>query len=244
LWLVWLNRKKFNAGDRQFFLFGLTSIALVLVPASKAGAGPHHFIPFLPIMALSYAILLKPTLTTSTEIKNPNFNKIFLLFFYVSFGFAIFLGFSSQRHIMHFFTNTDKHMAQVEEVQKILENYKGQYIQMGYSDGDHYSSSFPRSLLTFAGNRLFIDAAPMMDFEKSNISISAATIQAINSCSVDIWIIPKGDAFSLASGYSPSRRLFEDRFTDAFFANYEIDESGQNYDIWTCRKIPNPKKTN
>lgn len=234
-WLIWLNRKKFNAGDRQFFLFGFASIALVLVPASKAGAGPHHFIPFLPIMAFSYAILLKSTLTTSAETKVPNFNKIFLLFFYISFGSAIFLGFSSQRHIMYFFRNTDKHMAEVEEVQKILENHKGQYIQMGYSDGDHYSSSFPRSLLTFAGNRLFIDAAPMMDFEKSNIPISAASIQAIDSCSVDIWIIPKGDAFSLISGYSPSRRLFEDRFTDAFFANYEISESLLHYDIWTCR---------
>lgn len=122
-----------------------------------------------------------------------------------------------------------------EDIQHILASYPDTTIGMGY--GSNYEATYYRTALVFAGNRILVDAAALMDMQESGLGIPSQTIEALDSCQTQIWLIPKGDKpFEINNFYPPYNQLFSERFKNVFLKRYKLREQTKYFDIWVCKE--------
>jgi len=237
LFLLWQHG---SVGVRSWFAtYPLVSMAavvaalLVLIAASKIGSGPHHYLPFLPVLAFFTAFAsarvyaYRPT-TNWSVYGFWSGVAAFLLAISFKAGLALYYGLK----VVLFQANA---VALAEDIATIMENNPGRNIFMGYGDGTQYPVTFLRTELAYAGQPYLIDAAALMDIQASGVEIPEATIDTMLADDSDIWLIPAGEEpFTLVSWYYrfTGGLLFDNRFRLAFGSNFYKESSTQYFDLY------------
>ena len=217
----------------------VSAALLILIAASKPGSGAHHFLPFLPGLALLVAVAVR-----SVHVYRPATTWSIYGFWAPLAAFllagCIKAGFVSYYSIGVVFAQ--QQAADVTaDVAAIVRDNPGRNIYMGYGDGSRYVDTFPRAQLAFAGQPYLLDAAAMMDFQMSGLKIPAATINRIRSDDTAVWLIPAGqEPFMLVNWYyrRSGGLLFDEAFRSAFNTDFTYWKSTGYFDLYVRRDAP------
>lgn len=207
------------------------AIALTLVAvsfiAAKPLAGPRHLMPFLPLVAHAcFELRLRAAWPAAGWRGRLAAAWILTL---------VFMAVGGQYQVLDEARRYAANRGAAAEIERILADRPGQGVEMGYS-GRSYRLSHLRPLLVFAGNPYTLDAAALMDMQRSGLTLPAATLAHIEACATPLWLVPKGEPpFEMLNIYPPNPPLFDRAFVDAFRRRYAIEDSGDYYDVWGCR---------
>jgi hypothetical protein len=222
--------------EEQKYIYSLL-ISLIGVGAigSKRASGMNHLIPFIPLFAYWFVLILNKAITVKESSKPINRNFYMVI---VSMTLALFTAtvvrVAMNEPVLIQLAQKDGYKA-IEDIEEIVKTYPGTTIGMGY--GRDYELTWYRPILVFAGNPYLVDSGVLMDYEASGIKTPSKTLQALSSCQTKIWLIPKGNApFELANFYPPRLPLFSKEFKDTFLNNYNLKEQTTYYDLWFCKK--------
>jgi hypothetical protein len=204
------------------------ALLLLVIIAGKPGAGPHHLIPMIPVVAFGVAPGLRRFETKALRGRLVASGLIAVLVT----GFAVAVpqvGFRVKR------LHSLEQLPVAQEVSAVMARYPGRTISMGYGTRADYFVTFFRAPLVWARNPYLIDAASVMDMKLAGLSIPKSTYTALERCEVEIWLIPRGARpFSMDTAYEPHPPLFEERFQRAFLETHVPREGGRFFDLWFC----------
>ncbi|HEU4935569.1 MAG TPA: hypothetical protein VFT39_03880 [Vicinamibacterales bacterium] len=77
----------------------------------------------------------------------------------------------------------------------------------------------------------------IQEHQLAGVDLPQATLNALRSCTVNYWLIPKHrEPFSAVNRYpmSQGRALFGSDFRRAFCDSYQRSESTEYLDVWAC----------
>jgi hypothetical protein len=208
----------------------LLAVSLILVAASKPGSGPHHFLPFLPLLAfLTARVCMQVYGDAPAPAANYFWGSMLALLLAVVIKSSIALYYGLR------IVNPQAGQEILADVTAISESYPASNIYMGYGDGSKYTRTFYRDQLAYNGNPYLIDASAMMDFQFSGLEIPAATTDKMLADSAAVWLIPAGqEPFTIVNWYyrKTNGLLFDGRFRQAFDANFEKVASTPSFDVY------------
>ncbi len=247
MWAFWIaDRGPFRAWFKErgtfLLLFGV-AVSSLIAAGSKNGAGPWHLMP------LAIPCALMATECLARALRSPRPRSPVLAFapaavFFTLCGWAIPVkALSDARARLH--DNavyvTVPHREIEQDLDGFAKAHAGSTIAVGYSDDLHYAATFTRQVILLHHQPLLIDADARNEADLQGAPIPAAVLQALSSCRIQYWLIPKGGRpFSMSSlyyldGTIAQRDMFPQDFQEAFFAAYKESGSlGYYFDVWTC----------
>lgn len=216
--------------DDSVFLIGLAVVYLLtFLVACKAGAGPHHFLPFLPAYIYGIALLIKAPATRNIRLPN----RVLILFIFVFlaalFGPAVY---GETRKNLYLLDRGDTESAKIRDMERLIAAYP--HAAVGVGSQAHYTDSEYRVVAIFRGAPLPIDVPAWMDLAFGGVNEGVLT-RFITHCRIPAWVMPQGEAFSTPNGYDASM-MFSENFRALFYANYALAKSGAYYQAWVCKK--------
>lgn len=222
-----------------------TCLVPVAISASTIGAGPHHFMPFYPIAGFVWADIYReikglPITKTVTRI-----SFLCLLWFWLAAALVWQIGGGIPHVVMEVLAPRSRSAAAdvTSDLEKVMQNHPGKTIEMGYGDwNSKYELTYFRSMLVFAGNPFTIDPVALADMQLSGLEIPSSTLEYLQQCKTQIWLIPKDDPpFDLTNVFSlidprvfPNHRVFSDEFRRIFFERYRKQSPSKFFDLWEC----------
>ncbi len=199
------------------------AIAAMTPIALKIGAGPYHFLPFLPIvMCLECGSLHRDVLSGGLRSLAIGWLVSFLTI-------AVF----QQAHFIGSLRPKAR-TGLAAEITSVMDN-RQESVAVGYSS--NYQASFLRPLPVFRGEAYLLDAPTLMDRQIARLPFPTAAIRALETCAVRTWLIPAGTApFMLPNAYDPDLHVFPKQFVETFHRRYEYLRRGEHFDVWACRE--------
>lgn len=211
------------------FTFGALIFAglLVAVAASKPGAGPHHFIPFIPVIVW-WAVREYLLLPQSQQQK--------LSIVWVAFVLTISLNaVNRQKRIVALFSQTKQRVSEFADLQKINKEIPEGSLELGISDNPQYESTFYKAFLVSQGRGLLFDGAALMDMKASGMDVPETTLSALKTCQVPYFVMPKeGVPWSILNFYGDTP-LFTQDLQNAFAAHYEKQRETDFFAVYKCK---------
>jgi len=221
---------------RAFPIVAGVALAPVLIVSMKAGAGPVHLLPFLP---LTLFVAVRGMAATSplhpTSRRGEAALGLLFAYFFTGAGFAIvnqqyFWGMMLQN------IRTSPH----QEIQEILAAHPGERVSMGYGSRDpllwrspDYRLSLWHPIVVMAGHPHLFDLPAIMDMNKAGLDMPGASIDLMRAGRVTLWIIPRGATpFALHNIYEPHSDLFGNAFRAAFRQHYRLATHTEHFDLW------------
>jgi hypothetical protein len=211
--------------EKVYFGSFVFCLALLVVPASKPGAGWHHFFPLLAIcvdMVVRYA----GALTGGKMIVQAAVAALAAALFIVSMPiqkrFARALHWQEARRI-------------TADLHAVMEAFPDKTIQMGTGETfAGYNRTLYKPLLAFAGHPYTLDVGVIIETSAIGVPLPEGTITRIKDCHTQIWLVPAGEAPFAMTGYYRNP-VFDERFRAAFRANYEKRKEFRYFDAWACQ---------
>ena len=100
--------------------------------------------------------------------------------------------------------------------------------------------TFARTLIVFQTGEYLLDVPAIQEHQLSGVRLPPATLEAIRSCSVPTWLLPRaGEPFHIRNDYPSTgySEIFQADFISAFHAAYTLGEQTRYYDVWRCRTM-------
>ena len=241
--LGWIYLSFRPALPRAFFGFmaALTaSIALISFPASAAGAGPHHFLPFLPSLFWALQVMRRaaseklPDRPTRWRYDRVSFGLVVALL--LGYGPIVF---SSWFFALNRFKDAPLVNAAIAEINKSLAENPGLKIAVGPGEAS-FDAERLRVIPVFRGNPLPFDSSAWDGLRGDGISEEPLR-RKIGQCPVDLWLLPANAPFLTRSLYS-GERIYSTDLLREFHANFELQHSGQIFDQWRCNHGSSERK--
>jgi hypothetical protein len=209
-----------------FALTVLGAECIVLLPASKPGAGIHHFIPFLAPHVFLFQDLLVQTAPAALGRVVPALTAAVL-------G-MVTPTFQTLGSLIAFDLHRPEQMRERDELLELAMRFpRG---MLGVGDDSSYPLANLRPWLTARGTSQ-TDYGAFMDLELSGVTDEPLR-SAFARCAIPFVYVPHpGAPFTLTSSYR-ARPLFSDTLRREFTARYWRVESGAHFDVFACRPEP------
>jgi len=232
--------------NRTFLIVLSGCLAVVAVTSLKIGAGPHHFLPFYPIIGYVCADVYNNTENANVVPYASPVSFIPLFWTWVAIAVLMQLGSAFPQTVSTLLGSRSHASAVASDLETVMKSYSGKKIEMGYGGwNSKHQLTYFRPALVFAGNPFTIDALALGDMQLSGLTIPRSTLEYLQGCKTQIWLIPRDEPpFSMPNVYSlmaphlfPLRPLFSDEFRRIFFQQYRKQGSSQYFDIWECPMV-------
>ena len=226
---VWYFSGSILRKFHTWFLGGLLmSLAIMAIIASNPGAGPHHFLPFVPISAFGLlSVLEAPALPQGLALNSRDVGILVLIPLLI-FYFPGELRWT--KGVINKYLSVLNERRKIEELQMFSTQYP--MAEMGVSDDEHYADTYYRPLLVFRGAPLHVDFGSWMDLSYAGVS-EGRIIGMLEVCAIPVWLLPEGLPFSNTSYYT-GLPLLSENFRRTFLAKYRLIKMGQFYSVWKC----------
>jgi hypothetical protein len=195
----------------------------VVVAASKPGAGAYHFVPFLPTLAYTLAVVHADLSVRRTAWLTP---------FAITLVVIVLI---QQQYLLRLLLD-DAVADSYRDVAEFLDHHPNERVALGYTSAERMT--FARTLIVFKTNEYLLDVPAIQEHQLSGLPLPHATIDAIKSCSVPTWLLPQaGEPFRIRNDYPSTgyAEIFPPEFIDAFHRAYVRQERTRYYDVWRCR---------
>jgi hypothetical protein len=219
-----------RAALRRWLLAGLgVAMALVVLAASKPGAGSYHLLPFIP--AVLYGVALG--YDDARRSDQGNIVRVGSVAFSITAAVVAFC----QLTYFGWGATLTRGKDLAADIQRFADAHPAATIGMGYTSRDE-PFTLPRPILVFRDGSYLLDAPAIQEYQMSGLALPHATIRAIAECRVDMWLFARNaDPFTAPNKYPSSKfvPLFPDEFRQAFFNAYEHVSDTQYFQVWSCR---------
>jgi hypothetical protein len=235
-----LTRRREDALPDQPGVLYLGAVALscaaVFVPAAQLGSGPHHFLPFIPLIALYAAEqrhhgIVFPWTGTAAGLIGQSLRWSWLSSCaLVAVGLTYF-------NCARFIGAQPRGLHERDDVRQIVKRHSDKTVLMGVGGDNDYWLTTRRHELVFAGMPATLDPVTMMDFKgralpEPELAAVTAELAARHGKPV-MWVIPRNAApFSMRTWYAPNDVLFSDRFRADFAQQFERKGSTEFFDLY------------
>lgn len=231
-----------HAPERDFWLYVgaiFASCLPVLLPASQTGAGPHHFIPFIPLLLFAAAELSHNGLTfrwsrnaTGAIVQGVRYSWLI--------SCLIVALWSTYAMTEQALRTQPRGVACTNDIRNLIAAHADKTLLMGVGGDGDYLPTFVRHELVFAGMPPGLDPITMMDFKGRNLPEPKlrALIDELRSRygKPVIWLVPQGaPPFTMRTWYQPFDSLFSAEFRADFAALFERRESSEFFDVYAPR---------
>jgi len=219
---IWFwRRPAIDPPDLWAFAGLLISIAITVVIGGRGGAGPYHFLPFVPLCL--YAAIV---VANSPAVETRRIAAIVFVLLLLAYGPT-----SIQKSLRFLYFNWQAERDKIIELQTFLNSYPN--AQIGVSDEEHYSDSFYRIIAVLQGQALHVDFTTWNELDYAGVPEETVR-RFFNRCEVPTWILPLGAPFMKKDWYT-DRPMLSDDFRRMFSTNYRMIQLGQTYQVWGCR---------
>jgi hypothetical protein len=212
-------------------------LLLLLIPASKHGAGPHHLFPLVPILLL-LAARAQAQAGPSAVAAPPGFLVLLL-----PLVLALTVGSWMVADKLPWEPSLPDQMRAgwegLEDIRHVLsERGDSAVVLMGVGDREHLTETLVRCELVFQGMPIGIDPGSLMDYAfagQGDIDLDRLE-RLLGGGKPLVWLIPRGtEPFSLRTYYLPEGPLFTPAFREAFLRSYHKTDSLTQFDVWEKR---------
>ncbi|HEY7059619.1 MAG TPA: hypothetical protein VH458_23950 [Vicinamibacterales bacterium] len=202
----------------------LAAFCGVVVAASKPGAGAYHLVPFLPSIAAVTSMSLRDTADHPLR---------WMLPFVSTLVFVV----AVQQQYFFRLVNDPALSDSYRDVRQYLDAHPGERIAVGYTAAERMT--FARTVVVFATGEYLLDVPAIQEHQLSGLPLPQSTVDAIRSCAVRTWLIPRaGEPFRIRNDYPSTgyREIFPQELIDAFAQNYRRTGTTRYYDVWECSR--------
>jgi hypothetical protein len=227
---------------RWYFLYRAAlafGIALVSVPASAIGAGQGHFLPFIPLVLLSFKDVWMHDADPKWRLSP---RLIWRAPVYAILAACALVSMQTAFRIVQKRLELDKPAAACNaQLREIIARHRTSTILMGTAgDADQFPAIF-RYELVFAGNPIALDAAVVSDYQAGGVSEPNMPCLLAEIGSRDArpicWLLPRGGApFSGSNFYDGMRPIYSEEFRRDFADRFELRESTTLFDLYFAKK--------
>ena len=207
---------------------------IVLLFASKPGAGLNHLLPLVPsvlfVAALSTAARAGAVAAGLSEVRRSALVATSLVVLFIG-------GIVEAKCVLRLQQRAIDGRAVVADLDDILRQHPNRPIAMAYGgEGSAYDLTFYRPHLIFAGNPLLVDVIAVMEGQESGRALPASTYDAMRDGTVQIWLVPKGgEPFAKRNWYRPHGQVFPPDFVAILHERYERRAETRFFELWQYR---------
>lgn len=198
--------------------------------ASKPGAGMYYLLPFAPIAVDAAGRVI-------AGIEPRHAGKMTALFAVL----AVVVAATAVPVNKRFFRALDwsRTAALNEDLHEIMRQYPDKTIQaaIGSSIGG-YHNTLQKTELIYAGHPYTIDFGVMIETSYLGIPVPQSVVARFETCSTDIWLVPKGEEPLTMSGYYGTK-VTDAPMRAAFMRSYALTGSSNYFDVWACKRPEN-----
>jgi len=225
LWL-WRRRAEEGRTGSLFLLSWVLPCLLLLWPASKNGAGPHHVLPFVPAVVLWIAFPV-PALRPG-----PRLSPVLLAMICV-LGILVVKG---QKSVLRYLLSRGPAMAEArKECEEWAAEYRGLDLVAGFTDRKGEEVTYLRPLVVAASGLSLLELPAIKEHELAGLPVPPSLVEAVRSGKHRFILLPsRGRAFSLS--WEPLDSSWNLRpLRRAFLSRYRKIRSGRFFEIWERR---------
>jgi hypothetical protein len=218
---------------RPEHLLLVAAATLIMILAAKPGAGPHHLIPFIPLIAGFTAKASREGEISWTRRAA------------VAYLVPLIATVAIQQFLFISTIGTAMSLRVGDDIRAFLQLHPSSSIGMGYGGTSGYFGSAPltyfRPLLVFQTGSYLLDAPAIQEHQLAGIEIPSATLQALGRCDVKYWLIPRAEEpFATRNLYPQTghRPLFSDAFKTTFNRHFTLTSTTRLFDVYACTNAP------
>lgn len=219
-------KKAIPAPEKAYFWIFIVCLVVVILPASKDGAGIHYFFPFL-------AVFIDQIFRHAERIKK---HRTWVMAgIGLTAALILILSVPVQKRFYRALHWQEIGAIQAE-IRMIMAKYPDRTIEMGVGENvANYYRTFYKTLLVLEGHPYTLDAAPVMETSMMGIPLTDDTLAMIRGCNTDLWLIPKDERPFTMIGYY-GNPMFDEDFLGAFRGSYAKAKTFEFFDVWGCRE--------
>jgi hypothetical protein len=205
--------------DKVYAWIVLATLGLLFYPASIQGAGPHHFLPLLPV-------LIEARRRLEPEGIAAEFAP-FLIVLTASFA---------MQGTLHYMASKRGWDLVSEEALAVAQHSPVQPVQIGYGENpeSYEISELSKTVLAFNFYPVLLGAQILNELREIGIEGSTRWIPYLTECRIKRWLLPKGEKPFATISYYDRGQLFNEEFRQAFFTHYKLVETTEHFDLWDC----------
>ena len=200
----------------------LATAALLVYPATFPGAGYYHFLPLLPVLVdLRHRLWSKRMVVELTTFV------------------ILFVAWLPTQHTLELLSTRQRSNLASEEALALARKSPFRPVQVGYGDNlqSYELSQLAKAVLSLNSYPALFDAQVLMELRQIGIDGSPRWIPYLRECRIRRWLLPRGERpFAIVSYFYDHGPVFSEEFRRAFFDNYKMVESAENFDVWECVK--------
>ncbi len=232
--------RRFLKGETAWLVALGLALLLILVPASKVGAGKHHLLPFVPVV-MHFASRLASFSIVPFRFRGAGPVLATAVAFSWIAGCSI-----AALHAANFIINTARaDSAEAERAQDDLLRLRSEHpdavLLVAPSDDATYRHIFGRFRLVADGMPAGIDPCALMDFARGKAGAvdlrELSDVLAAKAGKQVLWVLPKaGEPFSMRTYYPPYGQLFSENVRADFHRDFARVRSTEFFDVYRQRE--------
>lgn len=203
----------------------------VAIAGAKPGAGSYHLLPFVPI--IMYIVSSHLSHYRVAPDNDPVVPRAAIAFVLVAIAIV-----TAEQALLFTTIRAQAALGERDDIVRFAATHDG-VVEMGY--GRTESLTLQRPVLVFRNDAYLLDQPAIREHQLAGIEIPQATIDAVASCRVRYWLIPKGESpFSGVNSYAAVflRPLYPAAFRRTFAATHRLVATTDYFDAWECRAEP------
>ena len=230
---------RFLRGESVYLAAFFVGFLLILIPASKLGAGRHHFLPFIPLA------LLFAARASVISIKTYRFQSAGpALAAALGCSWIACCSISTFRSAIFVYKTSRSEDAEARHCLADLLRARSEHADATLlvmpSGDDSYKHTFGRFRLIFEGTPIGIDPCALMDFvrgDAAEVDLLALTRTTMKRLGKPVlFLLPKdGEPFSMRTFYPPGGPLFQDKLRSDFNRTFWRIGSTEFFDLYQPR---------
>lgn len=228
-------RRLFRAESLWLAAVGVAFL-LIMIPASKVGAGKHHLMPFIPV-AVHFAARLASLSIVPFRLRGagPVLASALALSWIGGCSLAAL-------HAANFMFKTARaESAEAQRCERELLALRAEHpnavLLIAPAGDESYRHIFARFRLVATGMPAGIDPCALMDVVRGNsgqVDLAALTRSVSGEAGKPVlWVVPKaGEPFSMRTFYPPFQPLFSDTVRSDFRRDFVRVRSTEFFDVY------------
>lgn len=232
-------RQAFSAGKWTAAAL-LLALMVMAIPASKVGSGPFHYVPFLPVVVLVVADLLRD----GPAVPCRKSRGVFLVYACLASWVvcSLFFAGSRLRTMKWRLESSGLANAVASEIREVLDRFGDTHVVLmgqagGPGAGGQYRLTFLSPLLVFGGMPIGLQPPALM--EQKSAGKPTPSVRSIGQTPEGkpvMWMVPKGDEpFALKTWYPPFDNLYDEQFRQDFLSLFGVSAQTSHFDLYTAR---------
>jgi hypothetical protein len=212
-----------------YLMLTVLCMALSSVAGAKNGAGSYHLIPY--VVPILHFYFWMGAGAPDADSGRP-FSRLAIPWVFAMMVFSVV----HVKDLVSAFRYAPNGRPIVSEIRRVEAAHPGQTVEVGFGETFNDRRMEYVYVPPFDGQPYTFSASAVKDLQLSGVAMAPATLQFLERCETQVWLIPKGDRpFTPGNNYYDGyHAAFDGAFQSAFLSHYRKTASLDKFDVWSC----------